>query len=315
MSPFLEFEGKTVEKAVAKACTKLNISKDKLKYDVISYGSTGIFGLVGIKKSKIRVASPEPEAPKPVRRDADKDKNKNKDKSKDKDKDKSKDKDKDKDKSKDKDKDKDKSKDKDKDKSKDKDKDGHRSYNHSAVESEVSTPSSIVQEVFDAPEIDALSESPSELGREALQRIVDFITTDAEISVRETPERIFFNVEGGNTAVLIGKRGQTLEAIQYLVEKVINKRSTKRIRIQVDVEGYLDGRKAKLEGLAARLSEKAKRIGKPVTIGQLNAHDRRIVHIALKDDSNVRTQSMGDGFYRKLVIFPQRKFPRKKEIS
>ncbi|HHC24754.1 MAG TPA: KH domain-containing protein, partial [Desulfobacterales bacterium] len=188
-------------------------------------------------------------------------------------------------------------------------------YNHSAVESEVSTPSSIVQEVFDAPEIDALSESPSELGREALQRIVDFITTDAEISVRETPERIFFNVEGGNTAVLIGKRGQTLEAIQYLVEKIINKRSTKRIRIQVDVEGYLDGRKAKLEGLAARLSEKAKRIGKPVTIGQLNAHDRRIVHIALKDDSNVRTQSMGDGFYRKLVIFPQRKFPRKKEIS
>ncbi len=261
MSPFLEFEGKTVEKAVDKACKTLNISKEKLKYDVISYGSTGIFGLVGIKKSKIRVTSPASAVTKALSGPV-----------------------------------------------------AEKASRTADIERQAAAAkreaSSLVQETFEGHKAETFPEAPSEVGREALQRIVDFITADAKISVRETPERIFFNVEGGNTAVLIGKRGQTLEAIQYLVDKIINKRSSKRVRIQIDVEGYLDSQKAKLESLAARLSEKAKRIGKPVTIGQLNAHDRRIVHIALKDDNDVRTQSMGDGFYRKLVIFPQRRFSR-----
>ncbi len=60
MSPYLEFEGKTLEKALTKACDELNISKEQLKHDVISYGSTGIFGLVGAKKARIRVRAPEP---------------------------------------------------------------------------------------------------------------------------------------------------------------------------------------------------------------------------------------------------------------
>jgi spoIIIJ-associated protein len=301
MSPY-EFEGKTIEKAVEKACKTLNLSKDRLKYDVISYGSSGIFGLVGVKKARIRVTSPEV-----VKKAVSSPNTRNKKED--------------------------------------------APGNHRSLESEnKSSPQSISetadrQEIpetadpqetpetddrqelseTDAPqassetsgagESQGISEEALHLGKEVLQRIVDFITTDASISVKETPERIFFNVKGGNTAVLIGKRGQTLEAIQYLVEKVINKHNVQRVRIQVDVEGYLDNRKAKLEGLAARLSEKAKRIGKPVTIGQLNAHDRRIVHIALKDDSGVRTQSMGDGFYRKLVIYPQRRFPRKHRES
>ncbi|MDM8524469.1 RNA-binding cell elongation regulator Jag/EloR [Desulfococcaceae bacterium HSG8] len=256
MSPYPEFEGKTIEKAVEKACETLNISREKLKFDIISYGSSGIFGLVGVKKARVRVTSPVA-APKPVPEPVPEN-------------------------------------------------DGKKESPHKKT-----VPS---REKFTSQDAHKFADGdPLKLGTEALQRIVDFITTDAKISVRETPERIFFNVEGGNTAVLIGKRGQTLEAIQYLVEKIINKHNAERIRIQVDIEGYLDGRKAKLESLAARLSEKAKRIGKPVTLGQLNAHDRRIVHIALKDDSGVRTQSMGDGFYRKLVIFPQRRFPRKKE--
>ncbi len=152
-----------------------------------------------------------------------------------------------------------------------------------------------------------------EIGKNGLQRIIDFITTGADISVEETSERIMFCVKGGNSGVLIGKRGQTLEAIQYLVEKIVNKNTKQRVRVQVDIEGYLDSRKAKLKSLASRLSEKAKRTGRPVTVGQLNAHDRRIVHISLRDDTDVRTQSMGEGFYRKLVIFPKKSFPQKRE--
>ena len=151
-----------------------------------------------------------------------------------------------------------------------------------------------------------------EIGRDALQRIIDLITTDATISIEERSNRIFFNVKGGNSAILIGKRGQTLEAIQYILEKIVNKKRQERIRIQVDVEGYLEKRRVSLEGLAARLAEKVKRTGKPATIGQMNSHDRRIVHIALKNDSQVRTQSMGEGVLRKLVIFPKKYSQRKK---
>jgi spoIIIJ-associated protein len=138
------------------------------------------------------------------------------------------------------------------------------------------------------------------------------ITTDATISIEERSNRIFFNVKGGNSAILIGKRGQTLEAIQYILEKIVNKKRQERIRIQVDVEGYLEKRRVSLEGLATRLAEKVKRTGKPATIGQMNSHDRRIVHIALKNDSQVRTQSMGEGVLRKLVIFPKKYSQRKK---
>ena len=85
------------------------------------------------------------------------------------------------------------------------------------------------------------------------------------------------------------------------------------MRIQVDVEGYLENRRFSLQALARRLAEKVKRTGKPATIGQMNAHDRRIVHLALKNDSAVRTQSMGDGYLRKLVIYPKKNAMRKKK--
>jgi len=87
---------------------------------------------------------------------------------------------------------------------------------------------------------------------------------------------------------------------------MINKKTTNKIRVMVDVEGYLEKRKANLQQMASRMAEKAKKIRKPVTIGQMNAHDRRIVHIHLKDENGIRTQSIGDGYYRKLMIFPKK---------
>jgi spoIIIJ-associated protein len=87
--------------------------------------------------------------------------------------------------------------------------------------------------------------------------------------------------------------------------------SNEKIRVQVDVEGYLETRKANLEKLAARLAEKSKRIRKPISLWQMSAFDRRIVHLALKDDPDVLTQSRGEGFMRKLIIFPKKnRLPR-----
>jgi len=157
------------------------------------------------------------------------------------------------------------------------------------------------------PTVADSEENPLDLSREILQRIVEAITSDATIAVEETNGRILLNVTGGNAGALIGKKGQTLEAIQSLLDKIVNKhhRNEDRIRVQVDVEGYLATRKLNLEKLAQRLADKSKRIRKPISLGQMNGYDRRIVHLALKDDPEVKTKSRGEGYMRKLVIFPQ----------
>jgi spoIIIJ-associated protein len=155
-----------------------------------------------------------------------------------------------------------------------------------------------------------MPDDPLDLARTVLQRIVDSISSDAKISAEANSERVFLEVAGGNAGLLIGKKGQTLEAMQTLVEKIVNKHSNNsngdRIRVQVDVAGYLETRKANLEKLALRLADKSKRICKPISLGQMSAYDRRIVHLALKNDPGVRTRSRGEGHVRKLVIFPKK---------
>jgi spoIIIJ-associated protein len=256
MSPWMEFEDKSVERAIDRACEALNITKEKLKHDVISYGSSGIFGLVGTKKARIRVLVSEPvsEAP-PIEQE---------------------------------------------------DKEKMDPFQETETKSEIE--SVRPDDEVEVSQVKNYPDDPVALGRDVLQRLVEFIAEDATISVDQSAERILFKIIGGNAAVLIGKRGQTLEAIQYLVEKILKKHVESKIRIQVDVEGYLQTRKSNLQRIATRMAEKSKRTGKPVTIGQMNAHDRRIVHLALKHDNAVRTQSMGDGYYRKLVIFPKKNF-------
>ncbi|MCP4347727.1 MAG: KH domain-containing protein [Desulfobacterales bacterium] len=308
MSPYLEFEGKSVEKAIEKACKEQNIPSEKLKYDVISYGSTGIFGLVGAKKARIRVTLPEekkiletiPEIndteaknnhhEKPAKESVKKPAKESEKKAA-----------KESEKKAVKESEKKAAKESEKKAAKESEKKAAKESEKKAVKDKPA-----LKDETETDKVQPLSPETLELGKNTLQRIIDFITTEATISIQENSDRVMFNIEGGNSAVLIGKRGQTLEAIQYLVEKVMNKHSEQRIRIQIDIEGYLDSRRTRLRSLATRLSEKAKRTGKPVTIGQLNAHDRRIIHLFLKDDGGVRTQSMGDGFYRKLVIYPKR---------
>ena len=162
------------------------------------------------------------------------------------------------------------------------------------------------------------SDNPLDLGRTVLQRIVDAISADAEVSAEEKSEQIFLNVAGGNAAVLIGKKGQTLEAMQSLVEKIVNKHHSTnngdKVRIQVDVEGYLETRRTNLEKLALRLADKSRRIGKPISLGKMSAYDRRIVHMALKDDPGIRTKSRGEGYMRKLVIFPKKNNPQRQQL-
>ena len=105
---------------------------------------------------------------------------------------------------------------------------------------------------------------------------------------------------------MIGRKGQTLEAMQFLTDKIINRKSEARVRVKVDIEGYMEARKANLIQLAHKMADKAKKTGRPATINQMSGQDRRIIHLTLKEDPRVRTQSKGDGYYRRLIILPKR---------
>ena len=251
MSRVYEFQGKNVEQALERASDDLNVPAEKIKYEVLTYGSSGIFGLVGVKKAKIKVLINEKES---------------------------------------------------------------KEKKEQHIENKEETDVLADRDERPADQPTTTEEEYLEIvdfGYQALQKIVDGISAGATVNTEHTNERLFFSVIGGDSGVLIGKRGQTLEAIQYLLEKMINKKTSKKIRVQVDIEGYIEKRKNNLKQLASRMAEKAKKINKPVTIGQMNAHDRRIVHIHLKDEDGIRTQSIGDGYYRKLMIFPKKRRPPK----
>ena len=186
MAASLEFKAKNINKAVEKASAKLNLPKEDLKYEVLSYGSSGIFGLSSAKKAKIRVQLPEDSpalAPQPEIK-----------------------------------------------------KSQTEPMEVTAIAEPLDELNQGVNDVTasisqEGQTLYSFPEDPVEIGRLVLQRIVDAITTDAKISVEQNTERIFFNVNGGNAGILIGKRGQTLDAIQSIVEKVINKVLEKELLI------------------------------------------------------------------------------------
>jgi len=127
---------------------------------------------------------------------------------------------------------------------------------------------------------------------------------EAHLEGRVDEDRLVVNIEGEKAGLLIGRRGQTLDALQYILNKMINKAEKRPVRVVLDAEDYRGRRRQSLEELAARMGEKAHRTGKPITISPMNAHDRRIVHLALKDDARVRTASRGEGEMKKIIIFP-----------
>lgn len=144
-----------------------------------------------------------------------------------------------------------------------------------------------------------------ERGSAFLSVLAENITPEISIESTVTRQKLKINLCGKNPALLIGRRGETLEALQYLTEKVANRGQPGRVRVQLDVEGYMQNRRNNIRNLSFRLAEKAKRRGRPVTVGQMPPHERRLVHVTLRDEPGVRTQSVGAGFIRKIMVFPE----------
>ena len=125
-----------------------------------------------------------------------------------------------------------------------------------------------------------------------------------DIKVTENKEENSLDIElaGEEMGVLIGKRGQTLDSLQYLVSLVVNKYSDEYIRVKIDTENYRERRKETLENLARNIAYKVKRTRKTVSLEPMNPYERRVIHSALQNDRYVTTHSEGEEPYRRVVV-------------
>ena len=128
------------------------------------------------------------------------------------------------------------------------------------------------------------------------------IETEIQMEFDETENVLSINLEGPEMGILIGKRGQTLDALQYIISLAVNKKSESYIRVKLDTENYRARRKETLENLAKNIASKVKRTRRTVALEPMNPYERRIIHSALQSDPAVSTHSEGEEPYRKVVV-------------
>lgn len=202
---YIEFSGKTVEDAVTEALIKLETTRDKLDYDVIDRGSSGILGIIGNKPAKIKAKK---------------------------------------------------------------------------------------------------KETPEDKAFEFLGDMFKAMNLEVDVNIEYNEEDSYMNIElsGDEMGIIIGKRGQTIDSIQYLLSLILNKESENFVRVKVDTENYRQRRRETLENLAKNISYKVKRTRKPVSLEPMNPYERRIIHSALQNDKYVFTRSEGEEPYRHVIV-------------
>lgn len=161
-----------------------------------------------------------------------------------------------------------------------------------------------VAEVAQSTVTPASGETPSEVAVDFIKKVLTELGFSAEISayVEEEEGNIYINVEGDDMGTLIGKRGQTLDALQYLTSLVVNRACNQYYKIKLDTENYRARRKETLENLAKNIAGKVKKTRRSVALEPMNPYERRIIHAALQNDRYVETHSEGEEPYRKVIV-------------
>lgn len=142
-----------------------------------------------------------------------------------------------------------------------------------------------------------------ETARNFLSNILNQMSINAKLEIEQNDEVLSINMIGEDMAILIGKRGQTLDSLQYLVSLVVNKEREDYLRVVLDTENYRAKRKETLEALAEKLASKVKKSRKNVILEPMNPYERRIIHSALQNNPSVSTKSEGEEPYRKVIIY------------
>ncbi len=147
------------------------------------------------------------------------------------------------------------------------------------------------------------------LERMDIHAYVTAVTSQVPGQKGDTEETVTLHVEGADEeamGLMIGRRGETLRSLQFLLNLLVSRRVQRWPQLVVDVGNYRQRRQESLEGLARRMADRVRQSGRPVSLEPMAAYERRIVHLALRDDASIYTESMGEGENRKIVIYPSK---------
>lgn len=163
-------------------------------------------------------------------------------------------------------------------------------------------------------EIKDLRSAEVDLAIESLTQLLEFMEIDCEVTLRapETPgdglgrASAVLDMDGDDLGLLIGRRGTTLAALQYMVNVMVNRKMGTRVLVNIDAEHYKRRREETLQGLARRMADRVRQTSRSITLEPMPAAERRIIHLVLAEDELVTTGSVGEGESRKVVIYPRR---------
>ncbi len=152
--------------------------------------------------------------------------------------------------------------------------------------------------------------SAQKRAKEELDEILKLMGIESEVATSLEERKVVADIKSENGAILIGKKGQTLNALQLIVNLIVNRDEKTRTKVIVDSEGYRERREKALAKMAWEVADEVKSKGRPLELEPMNPTERRVIHLALKDDKDVETTSEGEGSYRRVVVSPKRKEER-----
>ncbi len=262
---YLEFTGKNVKEAIAKACAELETEEALLEIEVIAESTRGFLGIVGQRDARIRVRKRDilkevlsvekpVEADFPAPRDT--------------------------------------------------------PIAHSRLEATSSESS----EISEVEVVEQENHPDLERACQILQEILNRIPVEVEVKGSVSGGVIFLDIQGDKSGLLIGKRGQTLDSLQHLMTKILNRDNLgdTKVEVVVDTEDYRRRKQETLKEIALKMSRKAKKSLKPVSLNPMPASERRLVHLILAEDREVYTKSYGEGPMRRIIVYPRRAMANKR---
>jgi len=139
--------------------------------------------------------------------------------------------------------------------------------------------------------------------QEIVSEILARMNIACSFKVRDTKT---LELIGDGSGIIIGKQGQTLDALQFILNRILNKTRQEPVYVTLDTEGYRQRHMSYLKSIAINMGQKAKKTGQSISLEKMNPYDRRIIHLTLKNDSSVNTKSIGEGLYKKILIVPRK---------
>ncbi len=256
----MEFQGKDIADAISKACKALNASQEDLDIEVLSTGSTGIFGLLK-QKTRLRVSLKKERRDKPAGKGK---------------------------------------------KTKRPARPEKQPVAAKVEETIETAPTGEAPSVQERAEVVAPVPVSSDLldqAKKNLGRILELMGCPSEIVVSSDMDTVDIKIQGDYVKEIIDQNGKVLDSLQYILRKIISQKYSEKATISIDAGNFRENRVKELKELGLKMAEEAKQTGKTRSISSLNPSERRVVHVALQDDKEIRSRSVGDGLFKKVLIY------------